>query len=131
MKQEKWDKLHKELDDALETEFGTVQSIFENSKLVLREHIIANKEKVANDLQEMREKSNKMKTTSRIDSEVELSIFLHQLAMANIEIPSNVTLEIDSPILKSEFSKLAQTWIPGEIEPMKRFKYKGEKITFK
>lgn len=72
-----------------------------------------------------------MKTTSRIDSEYELSIFLHQLAMANIEMPSNVTLEIDSPILKSEFNKLAQTWMPGEIEPMKLIKYKGEKITFK
>ena len=43
-----------------------------------------------------------MKTTSRIDSEDELSMFLHQLAIANIEIPSNVTLEIDSPIFKSE-----------------------------
>ena len=131
MKQEKWDKLHKELDDALEAEFGTVQSIFENSKLVLREHIIANKEQVARDLQEMREKSNNMKTTNRIDSEDELSMFLHQLAMANIEIPSNVTLEIDSPIFKSEFNKLPQTWFPEEIEPLQWCKYKGQRITFK
>ena len=57
MRQEKWDKLHKELDDALEAEFGSVQSIFENARLVLREHITANKEQVARDLQEMREKS--------------------------------------------------------------------------
>jgi hypothetical protein len=131
MKQEKWDKLNKELDDALESEFGTVQSIFENSRLVLREHILANKEKVVNDLQEMREKSNNMKTTNRIDSELELQHFLHKLRLAYIEIPSNVTLEIDSPIFKSEFNKLAQTWIPGEIEPIKRFKYQGENIKFK
>ncbi len=54
----KWDKLNKELDDALEAEFGTVQSVFENAKLVLREHLLANKEQVAKDLQEMREKSS-------------------------------------------------------------------------
>jgi hypothetical protein len=54
----KWDKLNKELDDALEVEFGTVQSVFENAKLVLREHLLANKEQVAKDLQEMREKSS-------------------------------------------------------------------------
>jgi hypothetical protein len=50
--------------------------------------------------------------------------------MANIEIPSNVTLEIDSPIFESELKKIAQTWIPGEIEPTKPIKYRGEKITF-
>lgn len=72
-----------------------------------------------------------MKTTSRIDSEVELSIFLHKLRSACIEIPSNVTLEIDSPIFKSEFNKLVQTWFPGEIVPLERCKFKGEKITFK
>lgn len=70
-------------------------------------------------------------STDRIDSELELQIFLLKLQMADIEIPSNVTLEIDSPIFKSEFNKWAQTWVPGEIEPMNRFKYQGEKITFK
>jgi hypothetical protein len=72
-----------------------------------------------------------MKTTKRIDSEDELSIFLHQLAMANIEIPSNVTLEIDSPHFKSEFNKLAQTWLPGEREPLTWCKFKGQRIAFK
>ena len=48
------------------------------------------------------------KTTSRVDSEDELSMFLHKLQMANIEIPSNVTLEIDSHIFESEFKRLAQ-----------------------
>lgn len=71
------------------------------------------------------------KTTDKIDSELELLNFIHKLRSACIEIPSNVTLEIDSPIFKSELSKLAQTWIPGETEPIKRFKYQGEKITFK
>ena len=72
-----------------------------------------------------------MKTTKRIDSEDELSIFLHQLAEANIEIPSNITLEIDSPIFKSEFNKLAQTWFPGEREPLTWCKFKGQRIAFK
>jgi hypothetical protein len=72
-----------------------------------------------------------MKTTKRIDSEDELSIFLHQLAAANIEIPSNITLEIDSPIFKSDLNKLAQTWFPGEIEPLQWCKYKGQRIAFK
>lgn len=72
-----------------------------------------------------------MKTTKRIDSELELSIFLHQLAAANIEIPSNMTLEIDSPIFKSDLNKLAQTWFPGEREPLQWCKYKGQRIAFK
>ena len=73
---------------------------------------------------------NKM-TTKRIDSELELHNFITQLQITGIEIPNNVTLEIDSPIFESEFKKLAQIWIPGQILPMKRFKYRGEKITFK
>jgi hypothetical protein len=59
-KQKKWDTLNKELDDALEEEFGSEepkQETLENSKLALREYILANKEKVTEDLQEMREKS--------------------------------------------------------------------------
>ena len=62
MKQNKWDKLNKELDDALEEAFGTSPSnildVFENAKLVLREHLIANKEEVVKDLEQMREWSN-------------------------------------------------------------------------
>ena len=46
-------------------EFGTSPSnildVFENAKLVLREHIIANKEEVARDLEQMREWSNSNK----------------------------------------------------------------------
>ena len=53
MKQEKWDKLNKEFDSALDSEFGSVQAVFENAKLVLREHLLANKEQVAKDLQEI------------------------------------------------------------------------------
>jgi len=47
MKQEKWDKLHKELDDALDSEFG-------KAKLALRKYISDNKEKVTKDLEQMR-----------------------------------------------------------------------------
>jgi len=72
-----------------------------------------------------------MKTTNRIDSELELYKFINKLHMACIEIPSNVTLEIDSHIFQSEFNLLAQTWMPDTVFPIKRFKYRGEKITFK
>jgi hypothetical protein len=51
MKQEKWDELHKELDDALESGFDT-------AKVALRKYLLDNKEKVAADLEEMRKKSN-------------------------------------------------------------------------
>jgi hypothetical protein len=58
----KWDKLNKEFDDALEKEFGTSPSnildVFENAKLVLREYLIANKEEVVKDLEQMHEWSN-------------------------------------------------------------------------
>lgn len=70
-------------------------------------------------------------TIKRIDSELELHNFITQLQIAGIEIPNNVTLEIDSHIFESELKKLAQAWIPREIETIKRFKYMGEKITFK
>jgi hypothetical protein len=63
MKQNKWDKLHKELDEALDSEFDSkeelqLESVFKNAKLALREYLLENKEKVANDLDEMRIKSN-------------------------------------------------------------------------
>jgi len=56
-KQKKWDRLHKELDNALEEE-PKQDPTLENSKLALREYILANKEKVTEDLQEMWEKSD-------------------------------------------------------------------------
>ncbi len=58
----KWDKLNKELDDALEEEFGSEEpkqeSVFENAKSTLRKHLFDNKAKVARDLEQMREWSN-------------------------------------------------------------------------
>jgi hypothetical protein len=61
-KQEKWDKLNKELDDALEEAFSNTSNILDgdvpNAKLVLREYLIANKEEVVKDLEQMREWSN-------------------------------------------------------------------------
>jgi len=77
----KWDRLNKELEDALESAFGPEEPkqetrvfgtkddksfwgdkpkqdpTLENAKLALREYILTNKEKVTEDLQEMREKS--------------------------------------------------------------------------
>ena len=73
-----------------------------------------------------------MKTTKRIDSGHELSIFLYELMAANIEIPSNITLEIDSPLFESEMNEIAQNLSPeGESISMKRFEYMGNKVTFK
>lgn len=70
MKEDKWDKLNKELDDALEAEFGSeeelkIESVFERAKLTLRKHLFDNKEKVAKDLEQMREwsKTNKQELT--------------------------------------------------------------------
>jgi hypothetical protein len=73
-----------------------------------------------------------MKTTKRIDSGHELSIFLYELMAANIEIPSNITLEIDSPSFESEINEMAQNFISEEKSiPMKRFEYMGNKVVFK
>jgi hypothetical protein len=66
MTQKKWDELHKELDKALDSEFGSeeelkLDSVFENAKLALRKYISDNEEKVTDDLNEMIKKS-KIKT---------------------------------------------------------------------
>jgi hypothetical protein len=51
---------------------------------------------------------------------------------ANIEIPSNITLEIDSPSFESEINEIVQNFTPeGKSIPMKRFEYMGNKVTFK
>ena len=60
MTQEKWDKLHKELDDALESGFDT-------AKVALRRYLLENKEKVTADLDEMKEKSNQNKMNEFLD----------------------------------------------------------------
>lgn len=76
------------------------------------------------------------KTTSRIDSEAELAKFIHKLMMADIKIPSNVTLEIDSPtlksVLKNNFFKTHRL-DTSNIEDVNitRCTYMGEKISFK
>ena len=56
MRQEKWDEFHKKFDEALDSEFG-------KAKVALREYLLENKEQVAADLEEMREKSNNTKET--------------------------------------------------------------------
>jgi hypothetical protein len=71
MKKNKWDKLNKELDDALDSEFDSkeelqLESVFKNAKLVLKKYILANKKKVTEDLQEMRKKSSRNVTIEEI-----------------------------------------------------------------
>jgi len=74
MKQTKWDKLNKEFDEALDSEFG-------KAKVALREYLLENKEKVAADLDEMREKSNQNKMTKKMTFLVtqEMNEFLDKL----------------------------------------------------
>ena len=76
------------------------------------------------------------KVTNRIDSEAELAKFLHKLMMANIEIPINVTLEIESntleKVLTNSFLNAYGVNIDNiESVSIKRLTYMGEKITFK
>lgn len=68
----------------------------------------------------------------RIDSQFELIKFIQDLRNNNINIPENVTLEIDSKYLKNEIILEANNlWnIPLDVN-VKRFNYMGEKITFK
>lgn len=77
-----------------------------------------------------------MEKTNRIDSEFELMKFIQKLMMANIDIPSNVSLEIDSNTLKSEitneFFKAHGIDTPNvDSVDVTRFTYMGQKITFK
>ena len=77
-----------------------------------------------------------MDITNRIDSEKELAEFIHKLMMVGIEIPSNVTLEIESntleKVMMNNFFNAHGIDIDN-IESVKltRFTYMGKKITFK
>lgn len=70
-------------------------------------------------------------TTDRIDSERELIEFIQKLKMANIEIPENVTLEIDSEYLQDYFIRRLNAWTLPFSKKIDRFKYMGEKMMFK
>lgn len=77
-----------------------------------------------------------MDTTNRIDSEYELEKFFHKLIIANIDIPSNVTLEIESPTLENEiknnfFNAHGIDTSGVERVEIQRVTYMGKKITFK
>lgn len=77
-----------------------------------------------------------MDITNRIDSEKELAEFIHKLMMAGIEIPSNVTLEIESPTLENEiknnfFNAHGIDTSGVERVEIQRVTYMGQKITFK
>ncbi|GAG65194.1 unnamed protein product [marine sediment metagenome] len=66
----------------------------------------------------------------RIDSLKELNYFLTELKAFNIKLPENVTIEIDSPILRDAINAEAKQMIGSNIE-FKRGEYYGVKITFK
>lgn len=77
-----------------------------------------------------------MEKTNRIDSEFELMRFIQKLMMADIDIPSNVSLEIDSNTLKSEitnnFFKVHRIDTSNvDNVDVTRFTYIGQKVTFK
>jgi hypothetical protein len=88
MKQNKWDKLQKELEDLDDALFGKAKA-----KLALREYLLENKEKVANDLDEMRIKSNqnKMKQTAVewLENQIKNSKYFYKL-MEDINSRSTV-----------------------------------------
>lgn len=65
----------------------------------------------------------------RIDSEDELMKFFHELEKSNIEIPYNLTFEIESKHLK--VSLLSNIGVPKEQAanvPMLKGEYMGRKI---
>jgi hypothetical protein len=76
------------------------------------------------------------KTQARIDSQTELVRFIDRLVVAGIEIPKNVTLEIESIHLQKELTEafLQMHSIDSsnvESVTLKRFEFMGEKISFK
>ena len=76
------------------------------------------------------------KTQARIDSQTELVRFIDRLVVAGIEIPKNVTLEIESIHLQKELTEafLQMHSIDSsnvESVTLKRFEFMVEKISFK
>lgn len=72
-----------------------------------------------------------MKAT-RIDSQRELIEFIHALKEHNIEIPENVTLEIDSKFLKEELELMVNSfWGFKIVSGLHRFKYMDQEVVFK
>ena len=68
---------------------------------------------------------------SRIDSQIELIKFLTKLSENEIELPDNLTLEIESSILQKSLIKSLSLVAPNvEVESL-RGRFCGEKITFK
>lgn len=76
------------------------------------------------------------KTQARIDSQTELVRFIDRLAVAGIEIPRNLTLEIESSHLQEELTEIflqMHSIDASNVESvtLKRFEFMGEKIAFK
>ena len=76
------------------------------------------------------------KTQARIDSQTELIRFIDRLTVAGIEIPRNLTLEIESSHLQEELTEAflqIHSIDASSVESvaLKRFEFMGEKIAFK
>ena len=69
----------------------------------------------------------------RIDSPNELHLFLDKLRMNGIELPQNLTLEIDSHILKDELDREINETKDERVKyfDVSRFQYYGIQISFK
>ena len=66
----------------------------------------------------------------RVDSTNELTMFIDELRSCGVEIPQNVTLEIDSDVLKKELSREVNGAANTSIDVSRGEMY-GTKITFK
>jgi hypothetical protein len=71
-------------------------------------------------------------TTKRIDSQIELIDFIHLLQKNFIEIPQNVTLQIDSKYLEADiFNSLQEIYNLSIPEKLNDFTFMGQKVSLK
>jgi hypothetical protein len=71
-------------------------------------------------------------TTKRIDSQKELIEFIHLLKENFIEIPQNVTLQIDSKYLEADILDSARRiWNIPIDDKLKEFIFMGQKVSLK
>jgi len=67
----------------------------------------------------------------RIDSTNELTMFVDKLRMSGVELPQNLTLEIDSNLLKDELDREINMTKDKQIFDVNRFQYYGISLSFK
>jgi hypothetical protein len=71
-------------------------------------------------------------TIKRIDSQRELMEFIHLLQDNFIEIPQNVTLQIDSNYLEADILDSARRiWNIPIDDKLKEFSFMGQKVSLK